>query len=138
MRASIKLSPTAAAGLLSIVLGMWFASLAGATSSQQPRTPGIPSDRDRIIVVSGTIKRGDHHEFHKLLDEVNPDIVMMDGPGGFVEDALIMAEDIHDRGLKTLVGPRHACVSACAIMFLSGRDKYVGDRSGIGLHAPPT
>ena len=134
MHASIKLS-LAAPALCSFVLGLSLASLADAASFQKPRTPGIPSSRDEIVVVTGVIQAGDHERFIELLDRVNPDIVAMDGPGGLIEDALIMAEEIHHRGLKTLVGPHQVCISACAIMFLSGRDKYAGDRSGIGLHA---
>jgi hypothetical protein len=135
MCALTKLSLAAAAGLSSIVLGLVFASQAGATSFQQPSAPGIPSERDTIIVVRGVIQAGDHGRFIELLDRVNPDLVVMDGPAGFVEDALIMAEEIHSRGLKTLIGPHRACISACAIMFLSGRVKYLTRSSGLGLHA---
>jgi hypothetical protein len=132
MRAPIELSLAAAAGLL---LGLSFALPTWAVSLEERTMPGIPSDRDTIVVVRGVIEEGDHRRFRELLDLVNPDLVMMESPGGFAEDALLMAEEIHHRGLKTFIGPEQACVSGCAFMFLSGRDKYLTNSSGLGLHA---
>lgn len=125
------------ASAMTAAVAFWLSVLpASARSFQQPNPPGVPSARAEIVVVTGIIRPGDHHEFHHVLDRTNPDIVMMDGPGGSVEDALLMADEIHDRGLNTVVGPDRTCISACALLFLSGRARYVGERSGLGLHAP--
>lgn len=125
------------AGAMMALLALWLSALpVSARSFQQPSPPGVPSARAEIVVVTGIIQRGDHREFRDLLDRTDPDIVMMDGPGGSVEDALLMADEIHDRGLNTVVAPDRTCISACALLFLSGRTKYVGERSGLGLHAP--
>lgn len=137
MRLPIQPSLAAAARILVTMLGLWFASgTVRAISFQHPAVHGIPRNRETLVVVRGVIQVGDHHRFHELLDRVSPDIVVMDGPGGVVEDALIMAEEIHARGLKTLIGPQQVCVSACAMMFLSGRIKYQAHGSAVGLHAP--
>jgi hypothetical protein len=42
---------------------------------------------------------------------------------------------VRRRHLTTLVAPHQSCASACAIVFLSGRTKYLGAGAVVGLHS---
>lgn len=54
--------------------------------------------------------------------------------GGRISEADRIAEQIRRRGLNTYV-PTY-CVSACTILFLSGRERFVGSSSQLGFHQP--
>jgi hypothetical protein len=63
-----------------------------------------------------------------------PDVrtVRLDSPGGHLQPALQVAEIIRARGLDTYV-PR-MCASACTVVFLAGRDRFVAPDARLGFH----
>lgn len=94
------------------------------------------SDRDQVIlVISGVIGPGAYREFRRAVSRAKPDFILLDGPGGILGEALLIGQEIRRRGLSTLVAANGQCASACAVVFLSGRTKYVGRNAAVGLHA---
>ena len=57
---------------------------------------------------------------------------------GILGEALLIGEEVRRRHLSTVVGPNGSCASACAVVFLSGRTKYLGAGANVGLHAAST
>jgi membrane-bound ClpP family serine protease len=96
---------------------------------------GQARDERTVLMVSGIIGHGAHREFQAALYSANPDLVVLDGPGGILGEAFLIAEEVRRRGLSTLVAPNQSCASACAIVFLSGRTKYMGKGAAVGLHS---
>ena len=47
----------------------------------------------------------------------------------------MIGEEVRRRHLNTLVAAHHSCASACAVVFLSGRTKYLGAGANVGLHS---
>jgi hypothetical protein len=88
-----------------------------------------------VLMVSGIIGHGAHREFQAALYGARPDLVVLAGPGGVLGEAFLIAEEVRRRGLSTLVAPNQSCASACAIVFLSGRTKYMGTGAAVGLHS---
>ena len=88
-----------------------------------------------VLSVSGIIAPGAHRQFQAALTRQNLDLVVLDGPGGVLGEAFLIAEEVRRRGLSTLVAPNRSCASACAVVFLSGRTKYLGRGAAIGLHS---
>jgi hypothetical protein len=89
--------------------------------------------RDQLTVhASGSIEKGDAAKFAAL---PKFDTLELDGPGGFVGEALAMAADMDARGgIRTVVKPGASCASACAMaLFVSGETRvvYMGGRLGI-------
>jgi hypothetical protein len=94
--------------------------------------------RDQAIL-SGQLVPTDPELFQKLLD-ANPavdTVVLRDSPGGAYVANRGLSELIQSRKLKTVVAGH--CVSACAMVFLSGSERYFGDgerldATSLGFH----
>jgi membrane-bound ClpP family serine protease len=100
-----------------------------------PGGSGSISDGPTALLVTGVIGPGSYDEFRSALDHGAPELVVIDGPGGVLGEALMIGQEVRRRHLNTLVGAHHSCASACAVVFLSGRSKYVGAGAVIGLHS---
>lgn len=87
------------------------------------------------LLVSGVMGPGSYDEFRAAVMRTTPELVVLDGPGGILGEALLIGEEIRRRKLNTMVGPNRSCASACAIAFLSGRVKYLGTGGAVGLHS---
>ncbi len=94
-----------------------------------------PDDEQTVLLVSGVIGPGAHRQFRAALSNQAPELVVLDGPGGILGEALQIAEEVRRRNMNTLVAPNRRCASACAIVFLSGRTKYLGAGAAVGLHS---
>jgi len=90
---------------------------------------------ETVLLVTGVIGPGAHRQFQAALFQAQPKLVVLDGPGGILGEAILIAEEVRRRGLSTLVSRNRSCASACAIVFLSGRTKYMGAGASIGLHS---
>jgi membrane-bound ClpP family serine protease len=94
-----------------------------------------PRADNSVLMVSGIIGPGAHRQFQAALWRANPKLVVLDGPGGVLGEAILIAEEVRRRGLSTVVTNNRSCASACAIVFLSGRTKYMGAGANVGLHS---
>jgi membrane-bound ClpP family serine protease len=87
------------------------------------------------LLVSGVIGPGSYDEFRAAVSRARPEIVVIEGPGGVLGEAILIGEEIRRRHLDTLVAAHHSCASACAVVFLSGRTRYLGAGANVGLHS---
>lgn len=72
-------------------------------------------------------------EFRRAI-RARPDtrLLLLNSPGGLVDVALIVAHEVHDRGVSTIVEQGDGCYSACAYVFFAGENRIVeGD---LGVH----
>jgi len=84
------------------------------------------------IIASGRIVPDDAARFRTLV-AANPTlktVVLWNSPGGAAVANDAMTEIIESRGLNTVVSG--FCVSACAMVFLAGKDRSFGDLEPIG------
>lgn len=119
---------------LSMVLSalLFLGSAAPGSAAKQSRT----SNREQVIlVISGVIGPGAYREFRRAISRAKPDYILLEGPGGMLGEALRIGQEVRRRGLSTLVAANGQCASACAVVFLSGRTRYVGRNAAVGLHA---
>ncbi|MEO1702346.1 MAG: hypothetical protein AAFR71_09870 [Pseudomonadota bacterium] len=145
------------------------ADFAVLTDVPRSQTTGEEQPPECQISLSGTIQSGDHASFLQTLTEYwtkvekfpseggFPDIVVfcLDSPGGSVVEALKIAEEIRRRKdfifdgvsfIETRLAAGSSCLSACALIFLSGtfngfEDSPIPYRSmhptaRLGIHAP--
>jgi hypothetical protein len=83
------------------------------------------------IVISGQLEYGDDYRFVKLaFDNPTVGVVVLFSPGGSLDAGLLMA-----RALVTVVPPNATCASACALAWLGGSKRFLGDKSRLGFHA---
>lgn len=134
----MKVRTTVAAGALAVLLN---SAAAGAMTME------VRGDQ---LIASGRIVPDDGDRFRKLVD-ANPNVktvVLWNSPGGSARANDAIAEAIESLGLNTVV--TGFCVSACAMVFLAGKDRSFGDlepiaSTSLGFHAsyveaisPPT
>ncbi|HEV2517681.1 MAG TPA: peptidoglycan-binding protein [Devosia sp.] len=107
---------------------------AEGTGGAPPRGAfSLPEDQLDLIVLNADITDQTPVEFDRALAaRPNVRIVALNSPGGSVDSALRMADEIHKRGLTTFVPPDMGCYSACAYIFFAGVDRQaVGE---LGVH----
>ena len=88
-----------------------------------------------IIRIVGNIYDGDVERFADAVDGVQDGIVSLKGDGGLVLAGIEIGRMIRMRGLTTVVENGVSCFSACALIWLGGRERHVGRNAEIGFHA---
>jgi hypothetical protein len=88
-----------------------------------------------LIFIQGILFDGDEVVFRKLAATSDKAIVVMDSEGGAVKAALEIGRAIRLRGFATAVAPDKLCASACALTWLAGTPRLIGNSSKLGFHA---
>jgi hypothetical protein len=102
-------------------------------------------DSRAVIAVSGRIGPAAASWFRSELDRTKlraGDTVAFSSPGGSVDQAIIMGEEIRLRGLKTVVATFDAdgrmrpsyCASACVLAYAGGVARFGLGSSTLGVH----
>ncbi len=87
--------------------------------------------RRRSLVLQGGIGAGDTERFRAALEQAGPiDEIMLDSPGGVLEEGLAIGRIVRARKLTTHVPNGFACISACNFVFMGGVVRYV-DPGGV-------
>src|ERR1700687_197226 len=88
------------------------------------------------LMDNGTITPGSSESFATEVGRHSEYIktVVLNSPGGSVNDALAMGRLIRERRFATEVEPGKFCVSSCPLVFVGGVDRRAGDRATIGVH----
>ncbi len=110
------------------------ASLLAATPARAA-TFVINAGEPPVVVVSGEIVPGDGERFADRVQSLDRAIVALASPGGSVLSGLRMGQLIHDRGFSTLVPDRAVCASACGLVWLAGKRRFMEPEARIGFHA---
>jgi hypothetical protein len=131
----LSLVATGAARAEDSLRNEFYGSLGGGAGGPGGGAGGEISNGPTALLVTGVIGPGSYEEFRSALGRGTPELVVIDGPGGVLGEALLIGQEVRRRHLSTLVGAHHSCASACAVVFLSGRSKYVGAGAVIGLHS---
>jgi hypothetical protein len=81
----------------------------------------------------GEVSREAAAEIATMLAQ-NPKITVLQltSEGGEMDAAFRLVSQVHDRALTTYVPSM--CVSACTLVFLSGRERYVSPEAKLGFH----
>lgn len=113
------------------------AALAALGAIAGPAAALTLESEGRTLVVSGEVGN-DLPAFVQALDETKADtVVFVNSPGGDLWTGIRIGRLLADRGLTTVAAGR--CLSACAIMFLGGRERRFADSfratpAYLGLH----
>lgn len=92
----------------------------------------LPEDQPEVILLNADITDQTAAEFDRALaDRPDVRVVALNSPGGSVDSALKMANEIHKRGLTTFVPPDMGCYSACAYIFFAGIDRQAEGELGV-------
>jgi hypothetical protein len=105
-----------------------------------------PDGNGRVFVdVVGQINNEDFKAFKEKTDQIYPIgssfgpkwevIVTLISYGGRTYSAVQIGDQVRKRGMSTFVPGDRVCSSACALIWLAGRSRTVGNTSQIGFHA---
>jgi len=87
------------------------------------------------ILLAGRFTEGLADRLQRMLED-NPgvEVVHLGSSGGDAREAARIADLIEQRELVTYV--RNQCLSACLLVFLSGRERWADYRARLGFHGP--
>ncbi len=93
----------------------------------------VSDNNQSAILLDGEIGVGTPLEFRRAL-ALRPDakVVVLSSGGGLVASALLIADDVHARGLSTVIPSGARCLSACAFIFLAGSERL--SEGELGVH----
>lgn len=90
---------------------------------------------DYSIYISGPIEEGDSEKFYEIAKSVSSANVFLNSPGGLVEEGLSIAAETAIRGYNTWVVGNARCASMCSIIWMAGRQRFMGEDTVIKVHA---
>jgi hypothetical protein len=92
----------------------------------------LPDSTDRAIILAGEIETGAMLEFRRALKaRPTADIIVLDSIGGSVNEGLLLAHEVAERGLATYVPYNATCMSACAYVFFAGKSRAADGPLGV-------
>jgi len=89
----------------------------------------------KLIAVTGELEVGDERLFSNIAVQAKSAVVLFDSPGGSVPAAIQIGKAIRLEGFATVVPEGNTCVSACALAWLGGVVRYMGNSARVGFHA---
>ena len=103
------------------------------TSATLPTQAASIDVKDNVIQISGIIRLNDILALEVETDGLDkPMVVRLDSNGGSFLPAIRIGEMIRQKGWSTHVERR--CLSACAVIWLSGSQKSMSTAAQIGFH----
>jgi len=91
--------------------------------------------------IHGAITDGCREQFAAAWDQVTktypnaPGAVVLDSPGGSIQEAILFAGAIRVSGFPVVVPPHGQCTSACFLMFAAAKRKFVAQGALVGVHS---
>ncbi|THH35676.1 hypothetical protein E4Z66_11320 [Aliishimia ponticola] len=107
------------------------------------RDPGTLPDRLILTQSEGTtyrleggIKAGDAERIIGQLRNLTPtpETVILQSPGGSVQDALTLGRHLRSAGIKTQMLAGEFCYSACPYVLAAGTERMISEDASVGVH----
>ncbi len=88
------------------------------------------------VLLEGTIAGGDASRILKQIEELRipPERILLNSPGGSVQDALILGRALRRAGFDTELREGDICYSACPYLLAAGVNRRVPDSASVGVH----
>jgi hypothetical protein len=116
----------------------WLLGLAVAAQPLQAASAEIKHEKDtkgEFISIMGDIEEGDLAKFRRLAVTYDEAVVFLASNGGLVGEAIEIGKIIRIKGYNTFVAYDEPCNSACALVWLAGRSRYLEEGGKVGFHA---
>jgi peptidoglycan hydrolase-like protein with peptidoglycan-binding domain len=105
-----------------------FAGDSGNRASAFDLPPGEPD----VISLNAEITRTTPTDLDRALDaRPKASILVLNSPGGAVDSALVIAQEVRRRGMRTYVPDGMGCYSACAYIFFAGENRIADGELGV-------
>jgi hypothetical protein len=87
------------------------------------------------VTVRGTLESDDGQRFTDAVASVPKAIVMLNSNGGDLDSGLVIGRTIRRKSFTTAVPSGVRCASACALAWLGGTTRFMGNTARVGFHA---
>ena len=92
----------------------------------------LDASEPTVIRMSGRISVDDALNFRRVLQNApQARLVVLDSLGGSLYAALLIADDIYERKLSTMIPENAVCASACSFMFFAGLERQALGKLGV-------
>jgi peptidoglycan hydrolase-like protein with peptidoglycan-binding domain len=92
----------------------------------------LPANEPDVIYMNGEVTQTLAADFYRAIAaRPNAKIMLLNSPGGYVNNALQVAREVRKRGISTLVAKGMGCYSACAYIFCAGDARFVEGELGV-------
>lgn len=92
----------------------------------------LPLNAPDVIVLNGEITHTLASDFRRAHEaRPNARVIVLNSPGGYVDNALQVAHEVRQHGMSTLVADGMGCYSACAYIFFAGVPRFVEGELGV-------
>jgi hypothetical protein len=122
--------------VLLLVIGLAFA-MAISASAQVLADERIGAflifdDMQDVILLDGEIGINTPLDFRRAT-AARPDaeVLVLGSPGGYVASALIVAGDVHAKGISTAIPEGFGCYSSCSFIFFAGKERLAEGELGV-------
>lgn len=86
----------------------------------------------QVLVFDGAFEEGDGAAVIEAMRENGADVLVLESPGGLIEEAQMIGYFLRSNNLHTLAGS--LCASACTFALAGGIDRGAFEDSRLGLH----
>jgi hypothetical protein len=121
--------------LCACLLVLFAACTASRAAQITAKTSTVSGEKVNLILVEDEFELGDEQKFAKAAEKLSEAIVLMASPGGNLNAGIEIGKAIRRKGYSTAVPKGFSCASACAIAWLGGRVRMMGEGSTVGFHA---
>lgn len=92
----------------------------------------LPAALPDTLLLTAEISLSTPLEFLRALKaRPNAKVLALNSPGGLVDAALVLAHEVKERGLATLIIEGNGCYSACAFIYFAGTERMVMGELGV-------
>ena len=98
------------------------------------------SEHPAIILIKGLFAQSEDKKDVAAFTAIataqkKPPFVFLESPGGLTWTGVNLGRVIRERGLTTGVADNAQCSSACALVWMGGKERLMGRNARIGFHA---
>lgn len=115
---------------MSLLIGLMLALPATAQEYFGPF--GVSPEFPRVMFFNGQLGQRTPLHFRRALKKYpDTNTLIINSPGGLIYSGLLIAEEVHDRGMATVIPEGRECSSACALIFFAGTARMAAGRLGV-------
>jgi hypothetical protein len=92
----------------------------------------------RVLALDGKFEPRDDKRFLDFIIGFERAVIVLNSPGGRLEPAIEIGSTIRKRKFATLVHDGASCASACALVWLAGVSRAMGQSAKLGFHSAHT
>jgi hypothetical protein len=119
----------------SLAAAVAVASLYTVSAASAATIDVIEDEMGTVILIKGEMVDGDQVAFDNIARNYDDAVVVLESPGGDLVSGLEIGLSIRELGFDTLVVDGSECASACALAWMAGETRSMGDHADVGFHA---